>query len=125
MHVVWSKESANWYSQSKDKQPCDLAFRWSGIGLDFGITDPQLVPGGISELRWVLVPKAGSIHVVNSKTHWDKQAKLHCASLSAEVARTQLNNWPKAQVECSAMKSVIDSACPIAPTVSRAVVKEF
>ena len=46
---VWSKESANWFSRSKVKRPCDLAFRATNnirgtlapkIGLDFGITDP-------------------------------------------------------------------------------------
>ena len=37
----------------------------------------------------------------------NKQAKLYCVSLSAEVARTQLANWPKAEVECGAIKPVI------------------
>ena len=41
-------------------------------------------------------------------------------SLSANVARTQLNNWPKAQVECGAMKPVINSARPMAPVVATA-----
>ena len=38
-------------------------------------------------------------------------------SLSAEVARTQLANWPKAEVECGATKPVINSAQPMAPAV--------
>ena len=41
-------------------------------------------------------------------------------SLSAEVARTQLANWPKAEVECGATKPVINSAGPMAPAVPRA-----
>ena len=35
-------------------------------------------------------------------------------SLSAEVARTQLANWPKAEVECGATKPVVNSAGPMA-----------
>ena len=41
-------------------------------------------------------------------------------SLSAEVARTQLANWPKAEVECGATKPVTNSARPMAPAVPRA-----
>ena len=41
-------------------------------------------------------------------------------SLSAEVARTQLDNWPKVQVECGATKTVINSTRPMAPAVPRA-----
>ena len=41
-------------------------------------------------------------------------------SLLAEVARTQLANWPKAEVECGATKPVINSARPMAPPVPTA-----
>ena len=50
----------------------------------------------------------------------DNQAKLYCASLSAEVACTQLDSWPKAQVECGTMKTVINAAHPMASAVPRA-----
>ena len=46
-----------------------------------------------------------------------KRAKLYCSSLSAKVARTQLANWPKAQIECGAMKSVNNSARLMASAV--------
>ena len=45
---------------------------------------------------------------------------LYCASLPAEVVCTQLDNWPKARVECGAMKPVINSARAMAPAVPRA-----
>ena len=41
-------------------------------------------------------------------------------SLSAEVARTQLDSWPKVQVECGATKTVINSTQPMGPAVPRA-----
>ena len=52
--------------------------------------------------------------------HRDKRAKLYCVSLLVEVARTQLANWPKAQVECGATKPVINLARPMDPAVPRA-----
>ena len=50
----------------------------------------------------------------------DKRGKRYCVSLSAEVARMQLANWPKAEIECGATKPGIKSADPMAPAVPRA-----
>ena len=46
------------------------------------------------------------------ETRRGKRAKLYCASLSAEVARTLLANWPKAQVECGATASLPPQSMP-------------
>ena len=49
-----------------------------------------------------------------------KRVNLHSVSLSAEVARTQLDFWPKAQVGRGARKPAISAAHPMAPAVPRA-----
>ena len=66
-------------------------------------------PAGICELRWVPASKAWSMHVVNSGKVPGQTGK----ALLCVAPRTQLDLWPKAQVECGAMKPAINSARPM------------